>query len=211
MPVSRARPIHRRKTLPAVLEGTALGGGPVQDHIANAAATTRLTAKRIAARRLACHDRLQLCRVEVLLKAPKFAVLKAPHVAELSVEFPAGGLVRARVTAFDDDGLTGVMDRAYGNCEAVPLRADPHEKILEHGLRPDPDSAVLLVRVTFGLAPFDFRMEGGQHCRNITAPEGGVNVFGELYVAHDQQPSTSSPPRLLLIYRITEGPIVQRQ
>ena len=36
----------------AVLEGTALGAGPVQDHNANVAATTRLTAKRIGFLRL---------------------------------------------------------------------------------------------------------------------------------------------------------------
>src|ERR1700738_4615089 len=68
------------------------------------------------------HDRLPLSRVYILLEAHKLAIPKAQNVTHLSIQALAGSLVRAGVAAFHHDVFAGVVERAHGDGETLPLR-----------------------------------------------------------------------------------------
>src|SRR5574339_621832 len=68
--------------------------------------------------------------------------------------------------------------------EAVPLRAQSHEQIVQDGVRSDPGLAAGHIRVALRLIPVDVRAHCTKNGRDVSTAKCIVEILHEAYVVH---------------------------
>src|SRR4051794_15354639 len=134
-----------------------------------------------------CHV-LHLRGVHVLLETRDLAIADFPHVADLGVEFPAGLLVSARVTALDHDGRARVMELPRMSGKAIPFRGEPHEEVLHDSVGPSPYLIAGIVGITLRFVPLNASVHRAQHGRDVPPGKGIVQIPHHLHIAHHPAP-----------------------
>src|SRR5262245_32004498 len=80
--------------------------------------------------------------------------------------------------------------------EAVPLRPNSHEQIVQNGVRPHPGLAAGHVRIALRLIPMDVRTHRTKNARDIPLAKRMVEVLQKAYVVHARSSDVNCCPLL---------------